>query len=54
MFLRVHRSSMVNLRYVKEVRAQARGDSAVILTNGQKITMSRGYYSRIRATLQTN
>lgn len=53
-FLRVHRSSIVNLRFVKEVRAQTRGDSAVILTNGQKITMSRGYYSRIRTTLQTN
>ena len=54
MFLRVHRSSIVNLRYVKEVRAQTRGDSAVILTNGQKITMSRGYYSRIRTTLKAS
>jgi len=53
MFLRVHRSAMVNLRFVREVRAQTRGDSAVILTNGQKITMSRGYYSRIRAKFKT-
>jgi len=54
MFLRVHRSAIVNLRYVKEVRAQTRGDSVVILTSGQKIAMSRGYYSRIRTTLQSN
>ena len=54
MFLRVHRSAIVNLRYVKEVRAQTRGDSAVILANGQKIAMSRGYYSRIRATLKAS
>jgi two-component system, LytTR family, response regulator len=54
MFLRVHRSAIVNLRYVKEVRAQTRGDSVVILTSGQKIAMSRGYYARIRSTLQAN
>ncbi|HVU46159.1 MAG TPA: LytTR family DNA-binding domain-containing protein [Terracidiphilus sp.] len=54
MFLRVHRSAIVNLRFVKEVRAQTRGDSAVILTSGQKITMSRGYYSRIRATFKAS
>ncbi len=54
MFLRVHRSAIVNLRYVKEVRAKTRGDSAVVLTNGQKIAMSRGYYSRIRANLKAS
>ena len=54
MFLRVHRSAIVNLRHVKEVRAQTRGDSVVILDSGQKIAMSRGYYARIRTTLQAN
>lgn len=54
MFLRIHRSSIVNLRFVKEVRAQSRGESVVILANGQKITMSRGYYSRLRSSLQPN
>lgn len=52
MFLRIHRSSIVNLRFVKEVRAQSRGESVVILANGQKIAMSRGYYARLRSTLQ--
>jgi len=47
MFLRVHRSSIVNLQYVKEVRTEPSGDFAVLLVNGQKIPMSRTYRSRV-------
>lgn len=46
-FLRVHRSAIVNLRYVKEVRSEARGDCVVHLVNGQKLAMSRSYRARI-------
>jgi two-component system, LytTR family, response regulator len=48
MFLRVHRSSIVNLQYVKEVRTEKDGEFAVLLVNGQKIAMSRSYRSRIQ------
>jgi two-component system, LytTR family, response regulator len=51
MFLRVHRSSIVNLQHVKEVRTEADGDYAVVLVNGEKLTMSRGYRSRINEWL---
>jgi two-component system LytT family response regulator len=47
-FLRVHRSSIVNLQYVKEVRPESDGDYGVVLRNGQKIPMSRSYRARIR------
>lgn len=47
MFLRVHRSSIVNLHYVKEIRSETNGDFAVILVNGQKVPMSRSYRSRV-------
>ncbi|WP_109488844.1 LytR/AlgR family response regulator transcription factor [Occallatibacter savannae] len=47
LFLRVHRSAIVNLRYVKEVRSESRGDFMVHLTNGQKLAMSRSYRARI-------
>ncbi len=47
MFLRVHRSSIVNLQFVKEVRTENDGEAAVVLVNGQKIAMSRSYRSRI-------
>lgn len=50
-FLRVHRSSIVNLHYVKEVKNDADGESIVILTSGEKIAMSRGYRTRIQKLL---
>jgi two-component system LytT family response regulator len=48
MFLRVHRSSIVNLQFVKEVRTDADGECMVILVNGQKVAMSRSYRARIQ------
>jgi two-component system LytT family response regulator len=54
MFVRVHRSAIVNLRFVKEIRAQTRGDFEVVLTNGHRVAMSRGYYARIRSLLKAS
>ncbi len=51
-FLRVHRSHIVNLHYVKEVRSEHDGESVVIMLDGQKIAMSRSYRSRIMELLQ--
>jgi two-component system LytT family response regulator len=51
LFLRVHRSSIVNLQFVKEVRTEGTGESVVILLNGQKLSMSRTYRSRINEWL---
>lgn len=51
MFLRVHRSSIVNLHHIKEVRTEADGEYAVVLVNGERLTMSRGYRSRINGWL---
>jgi two-component system LytT family response regulator len=47
MFMRVHRSAIVNLRYVKEVRRELSGDFSVLLSNGQKVAMSRSHHSHI-------
>jgi len=47
MFLRVHRSAIVNLQFVKEVRTEPGGEYSVLLANGQKIGMSRSYRSRV-------
>ncbi len=54
MFLRVHRSSIVNLQYVKEVRTEPSGDFSVVLVNGQKVPMSRSYRSRVGEWLIRN
>jgi two-component system, LytTR family, response regulator len=53
MFLRVHRSAIVNLHFVKEVRTETQGEFAVLLTNGQKVAMSRSYHSRVRSLLES-
>ena len=45
-FLRVHRSFIVNLHYVKEVKNETDGDANVVLMSGEKIPMSRSYRSR--------
>ncbi|HEY6488288.1 MAG: LytTR family DNA-binding domain-containing protein [Terracidiphilus sp.] len=47
MFLRVHRSAIVNLQFVKEVRTESQGDFVVYLVNGQRLSMSRSYHSRL-------
>jgi two-component system LytT family response regulator len=47
MFLRVHRSAIVNLQYLKEVRTEPSGEFTVVLVNGQKVAMSRSYHARI-------
>lgn len=54
MFLRVHRSSIVNLQYVKEVRTETGGESVVVLLSGQKLAMSRSYRTRINEWLAKN
>lgn len=51
-FLRVHRSFIVNLKYVKEVRREPDGDSVVILDTGQKVAMGRSYRSSLGDRLQ--
>ena len=51
-FIRVHRSSIVNLQYVKEVKNEADGDANVVLMNGEKIPMSRSYRSRIQRLIK--
>lgn len=51
-FLRVHRSFIVNLKYVKEVRRETNGDSVVIMDNGQKVPMGRSYRSSLHGQLQ--
>lgn len=51
-FLRVHRSFIVNLKYVKEVRRETNGDSVVILDSGHKVAMGRSYRTLLGDRLQ--
>jgi two-component system, LytTR family, response regulator len=51
-FLRVHRSAIVNLHYVKEVKNESDGDATVVLKSGEKVPMSRSYRAKIQKSLK--
>jgi len=50
-FLRVHRSFIVNLKYVKEVRRETNGESVVIMDSGQKVALGRSYRASLNKQL---
>jgi two-component system LytT family response regulator len=51
-FLRVHRSAIVNLHHVKEVKSESDGDAIVVLKSGEQVAMSRSYRSKIQKLLK--
>ena len=51
MFLRIHRSRMVNMERVKELHPWFNGDYAVILRDGTKLMLSRGYRDKLQERL---
>jgi two-component system LytT family response regulator len=54
MFVRVHRSAIVNLQFVKEVRSCPPNEFTVIMLSGHKISMSRSYHSRFGELCERN
>lgn len=50
-FVRVHRSAMVNVERVRDVRLTASGDARVFLRDGTEIRASRRYWKDLEARL---
>ncbi len=50
-FLRIHRSTIVNIERIRELQQQFHGDYLVVLKNGQRLTLSRSYRDRIQDLL---
>jgi two-component system LytT family response regulator len=46
-FMRIHRSTIVNLDRVREVQPLFHGEHRVVLDDGTKLTLSRGYRDRL-------
>ena len=46
-FARIHRSGIVNIEAIKEVRAHFHGDYVIALTNGETVRLSRRYQARL-------
>lgn len=51
LFLRVHRSAIVNLQHVKEITNEANCGATVLLDNGVRVPISRSHRSRIEKLL---
>ena len=50
-FLRIHRSTIVNLERVRELQTQSHGECTVVLNDGTQLKLSRGYRDRLTTLL---
>jgi two-component system LytT family response regulator len=50
-FLRIHRSTIVNIERIRELQPAFHGDYAVILRDGTELTLSRGYRDKLQELL---
>lgn len=50
-FLRIHRSTIVNLERVRELLTQSHGECIVVLNDGTQLKLSRGYRDRLTTLL---
>ena len=53
-FLRIHRSTIVNIERIKEMRPMFRGDHGVLLDNGTRLTLSRNYRHKVPAFMKSS
>lgn len=51
LFLRIHRSTIVNLRHIKELQPHSHGDFLVVLQDGQQLKLSRNYRAKVESSL---
>ena len=52
-FIRIHRSAIVNVDCIKELRPFFRGEYVVVLRSGRKLTLTRGYRPRLEEILRS-
>ncbi len=50
-FVRIHRSMIVNMDRIKEMRPWFTGEYIIVLHSGRELTMSRGYRDRLTSIL---
>jgi len=50
-FMRIHRSTLVNLERIKELQPLFHGDYVVLLRDGTRLTLSRGYRDKLQQVL---
>ena len=50
-FVRIHRSTIVNLDRIKSLHPMFNGDQLVVLKNGRELNLSRNYYDKLMTRL---
>jgi two-component system LytT family response regulator len=50
-FVRVHRSTIVNVEFIRQIHSLPGGDHAITLKDGTQVTLSRGYRERLELAL---
>ena len=50
-FLRIHRSTIVNLEFIRELRPWFRGDYLVVLRDGTEVTLTRNHRANLESRL---
>ena len=51
-FIRIHRSTIVNIDRVRKLSPSFAGEYAVVLADGTKLRLSRGYHERVAAVVK--
>lgn len=50
-FMRIHRSTIINIEFIKEINPLFKGEFMVILTNGKEFKVGRGYQFNLQNLL---
>ena len=53
-FIRIHRSAIVNVNRVKEVRTGAPGEYTIVMHRGERLQSSRGFADHVRTLIQNS
>jgi two-component system LytT family response regulator len=54
LFLRIHRSTIINVTRIKELQPLFHGEYAIILSNGKELTSSRSYRDKLQQLLENS
>ena len=50
-FVRIHRSTIVNIDRIKEMHPLFNGDQTIVMKSGKKLTMTRNYRDKLKTLL---
>jgi len=53
-FIRIHRSTIVRIQHIRELRPLLNGDHLVVLRNGQQLSLSRTLREQVLSVLQSS